>query len=125
MESMRGIKTIKQFEKQDHRQSTWLALFVDQINASLVTQKLMLIFSFINGILFGLENIIIVWLGAKQVINGEFTVGIFMAFIAYKTQFGTRVSSLIDKYVEVKMLNLHGERLADIVLTEKKIQIIL
>lgn len=120
MESMRGIKTIKQFEKQDHRQSTWLALFVDQINASLVAQKLMLIFSFTNGILFGLENIIIVWLGAKQVITGEFTVGIFMAFIAYKTQFGTRVSSLIDKYVEVKMLNLHGERLADIVLTEKE-----
>lgn len=120
METMRGIKTIKQFEKQEHRQATWLALFVDQINASLTTQKLNLMFGFVNTLLFGLQNIIIIWLGATLVIEGEFTVGILMAFIAYKSQFGGRVSSLIDKYVEVKMLSLHGERLADIVLLDKE-----
>lgn len=43
-----------------------------------------------------------------------------MAFLAYKNQFSGRVSSLIDKYVEVKMLSLHGERLADIVLTDQE-----
>lgn len=120
METMRGIKTIKQFEKQDYRQATWLSLFVNQINAGLTTQKLNLMFGFVNKLLFGLQNIIIVWLGATLVIEGEFTVGILMAFIAYKNQFGGRVSSLIDKYVEVKMLSLHGERLADIVLTDQE-----
>jgi ATP-binding cassette subfamily B protein RaxB len=39
------------------------------------------------------------------------------AFFAYKEQFATRVSALIDKVVELKMLRLQGERLADIVLT--------
>jgi ATP-binding cassette subfamily B protein RaxB len=39
------------------------------------------------------------------------------AFMAYKEQFATRVSGLIDKVVELKMLRLQGERLADIVLT--------
>ncbi|MEL4599056.1 peptidase domain-containing ABC transporter, partial [Acinetobacter baumannii] len=120
METMRGIKTIKQFEKQDYRQATWLSLFVNQINAGLTTQKLNLMFGFVNTLLFGLQNIIIVWLGATLVIEGEFTVGILMAFIAYRNQFGGRVSSLIDKYVEVKMLSLHGERLADIVLTDQE-----
>lgn len=120
METMRGIKTIKQFEKQDHRQATWLTLFVDQINAGLTTQKLGLMFGFVNTLLFGIQNIVIVWLGASLVIEGEFTVGILMAFIAYKNQFGGRVSSLIDKFVEVKMLSLHGERLADIVLTDQE-----
>lgn len=120
METMRGIKTIKQFEKQDYRQATWLSLFVNQINAGLTTQKLNLMFGFINTLLFGLQNIIIVWLGATLVIEGEFTVGILMAFLAYKNQFGGRVSSLIDKYVEVNMLSLHGERLADIVLTDQE-----
>lgn len=120
METMRGIKTIKQFEKQDYRQATWLSLFVNQINAGLTTQKLNLMFGFLNTLLFGFQNIIIVWLGATLVIEGEFTVGILMAFLAYKNQFGSRVSSLIDKYVEVKMLSLHGERLADIVLTDQE-----
>lgn len=120
METMRGITTIKQFERQDYRKTTWLALFVDEINAGLTTQKLSLMFSFLNNLLFGLQNIIIVWLGASLVIQGEFTVGFLIAFLAYKNQFSTRVSSLIDKYIEVKMLNLHGERLADIVLTDQE-----
>ncbi|MDW7461159.1 ABC transporter transmembrane domain-containing protein, partial [Klebsiella pneumoniae] len=67
METMRGIKTIKQFEKQDYRQATWLSLFVDQINAGLTTQKLNLMIGFVNTLLFGLQNIIIVWLGATLV----------------------------------------------------------
>lgn len=116
METMRGIRAIKRFNKEDVRKSTWLTLFVNTINAGLYTQKLGLMFGFINGIVFGLENLIIIYLGAKLVIGGSFTVGILMAFIAYKNQFGGRVSSLIDKFIEVKMLNLHGERLADIVL---------
>ncbi len=120
METMRGIKTIKQFERQDYRKTTWLALFVDEINAGLITQKLSLMFSFLNNLLFGLQNTIIIWLGASFVIQGEFTVGFLIAFLAYKNQFSTRVSSLIDKYIEVKMLNLHGERLADIVLTDQE-----
>lgn len=116
METMRGIRAIRRYEKQAHRQSTWLTLFVNTINAGLYTQKLGLMFGFINGIIFGLENLLIIYLGASLVIDGVFTVGILMAFIAYKNQFGGRVSSLIDKFVEVKMLSLHGERLADIVL---------
>lgn len=120
METMRGIKTIKQYEKQEYRQATWLTLFVNQINAGLTTQKLNLMFGFVNTLLFGLQNIIIVWFGATLVIEGEFTVGILMAFIAYKNQFSNRVSSLIGKYVEVKMLGLHAERLADIVLTDQE-----
>ena len=116
METMRGIRAIKRFNKEDMRKSTWLTLFVNTINAGLYTQKLGLMFGFINGIVFGLENLIIIYLGANLVINGTFTVGILMAFISYKNQFGGRVSGLIDKFIEVKMLSLHGERLADIVL---------
>ncbi|MDC3835388.1 peptidase domain-containing ABC transporter, partial [Pseudomonas aeruginosa] len=43
-------------------------------------------------------------------------VGILMAFNAYKSQFDSRVGSLIDKFFELRMLQLQGERLADIVL---------
>lgn len=121
LETVRGVKTIKLFQRQDDRRSTWLALLVDQINADLRTQKLNLLFHSLNGILFGLENIIIVWLGAKLVMDGNFTVGVLMAFNAYKGQFDGRVASLIDKFVEVKMLQLQGERLADIVLHEPEV----
>jgi ATP-binding cassette subfamily B protein RaxB len=118
LETVRGVKTIKLFQRQDERRSSWLALLVDQINADLRTQKLQLLYKVLNGILFGLENILIIWLGAKLVLDGNFSVGVLMAFNAYKGQFDTRVSSLIDKFYEVRMLQLQGERLADIVFTE-------
>jgi ATP-binding cassette subfamily B protein RaxB len=121
LETMRGVKTIKLFQRQDDRRSSWLALLVDQINADLRTQKLGLLFHSLNGVLFGLENILIIWLGATLVMDGNFSVGVLMAFNSYKGQFDGRVSSLIDKFVEVKMLRLQGERLADIVLHEPEV----
>lgn len=39
-----------------------------------------------------------------------------MAYAAYKTQFITRIASLIDHLFELQMLKLQGERLADIVI---------
>ncbi|MGB7193426.1 MAG: peptidase domain-containing ABC transporter [Collimonas pratensis] len=116
LETIRGVKTIKLFQRQDERRSTWLSLLVDQINADLRTQKLSLLYKTLNGVLFGIENILTIWLGARLVMDGNFTVGALMAFTAYKGQFDSRVSSLIDKFVELKMLQLQGERLADIVL---------
>jgi ATP-binding cassette subfamily B protein RaxB len=118
LETIRGVKTIKLFQRQDERRASWLSLLVDQINADLRTQKLSLLYKSLNGVLFGIENILIIWLGARLVMDGNFTVGVLMAFNAYKGQFDNRVSSLIDKFVEVKMLQLQGERLADIVLQQ-------
>ncbi|WP_152989367.1 ABC transporter transmembrane domain-containing protein, partial [Pseudomonas aeruginosa] len=67
-------------------------------------------------LLFGVENLLVIWLGATMVMDGQFSVGILMAFNAYKSQFDSRVGSLIDKFFELRMLQLQGERLADIVL---------
>jgi ATP-binding cassette subfamily B protein RaxB len=58
-----------------------------------------------------------VWLGALLVLDSAFSVGMLFAFMAYKEQFSARVSGLVDKLIELRMLNLQGERLADIVLT--------
>jgi len=117
LESMRGVKAIKLFQRHEERRATWLTLLVDQINADVRMQKLQLLYRLLNGLLFGVENILIIWLGATMVMDGKFSVGMFIAFNAYKGQFDSRVSSLIDKFAEMKMLRLQGERLADIVLT--------
>ncbi|MBR8252242.1 peptidase domain-containing ABC transporter [Burkholderia ambifaria] len=118
LETVRGIKTIKLFNRQSERRSSWLTLLVEQINAGLHVQKLQLLYQQLNGLLFGLEALLIVWFGARYVMDGQFTVGVLMAFNAYRTQFDSRVGSLIDKLFEVKVLQLQGERLADIVFAQ-------
>ncbi|MED5607020.1 MULTISPECIES: peptidase domain-containing ABC transporter [unclassified Pseudomonas] len=116
LETIRGVRPLKLFQRQDERRATWLSLLVEQINASLRTQKLGLFYSQVNGLLFGIENLLVMYLGASMVMDGHFTVGMLMAFQSYKGQFDGRVGSLIDKFFELRMLQLQGERLADIVL---------
>ena len=118
LETIRGIKTIQLFQRQDYRRGSWLTLLVEQINADLRIQKLQLAYKVLNGVLFGAENILIIWLGTRLVLDGNFSAGALMAVMAYKGQFDTRASSLIDKFYDIKMLQLQGMRLADIVLSE-------
>ena len=118
METIRGIQTVKLFDKNAQRHAAWLNLFIDTINTGLTTQKLSALFGFTNGLLFGIANILIVYFGAVSVLDGIFTVGALMAFMSYKSQFESKAGSLIDQFVQIKMLGLHAERLADIVLEE-------
>jgi ATP-binding cassette subfamily B protein RaxB len=117
LESVRGVKTLKLFVKQAERRSVWLTLLVNQINADIRAQRVSLAFRTINGVLFSLENIVVLALGANQVISGYFSLGALLAFVAYKVQFGSRITSLIDKAVEFRMLSVQTERLGDLVLT--------
>jgi ATP-binding cassette, subfamily B, bacterial CvaB/MchF/RaxB len=118
LESLRGVQAIKQFNAQALRQSRFSSLVVEAMNADIATRKLELFFAVLHRLLFGLERVAVIWVGALLVLEQRFSVGMLFAFFAYKEQFAMRVSSLIDKVVELKMLRLQGERLADIVLTE-------
>ena len=118
LETVRGIKAVKLFQRQNERRSGWLSLVAEQVNASVRTQRLGIAFQTTNGLLFGLVGIAILWLGARQTLDGAMTVGVLMAFKAYKDQFDGRLAGLVEKYFELRMLRLQGERLADIVLTK-------
>ena len=117
-ETARGIRSIKLFGRRHERREAWLELLVDQLNAGLRAQRLSIFHRLANGLTFGIENVLVVWLGARLVLDNALSVGMLMAFMSYREQLSTRVGALIDKLVELRMLRIHGERLADILLTE-------
>ncbi len=116
LESLRGVQSIKLFNRQADRQARFMNRVVDTMNADIATRKLELLFSVLHRLLFGVERVAVVWLGALLVMEQQLSVGMLFAFVAFKEQFAQRVSALIDKGVELRMLRLQGERLADIVL---------
>jgi ATP-binding cassette subfamily B protein RaxB len=120
LESIRGIQAIKLLNHEGERHARWLNLLADTINRNIVTQKLTLFFTTASNLLKGLENIAVVWLGARLVIDTTMSVGMLYAFLAYKTMLSTRAYALVDKLQDLKMLSLQGERLADIVLTPRE-----
>lgn len=117
LETLRGITTVKLFGAQSDRRAHWLNLMVEAFNRNLAVQKLGLLFRIANALLIGTLFILVVWLGAQRVIDNLMSIGMLLAFIAYKDQFLRRVSALIDRAADLTMLRLHAERLADIALT--------
>ncbi len=116
LESLRAVQSIKLFNRQADRQARFMNRVVDAMNAGIATRKLELMFSVLHRLLFGLERVAVVWVGALLVMDQKFSVGMLFAFVAFKEQFAQRISALIDKSVDLRMLRLQGERLADIVL---------
>jgi ATP-binding cassette, subfamily B, bacterial CvaB/MchF/RaxB len=123
LESLRGVQSIKLFNRQEDRQARFMNRAVDALNAHISMRKLDLTLSVSHKLVFGLERVAVIWVGALLVLDRSFSVGMLFAFFAYKEQFALRVSGLIDKLVELRMLKLQGERLADIVLTPPEAEV--
>ena len=117
LETIRGMRTIKLFSRQLVRRNTWQTLLINETNATLTTQKLRILYGLARSTLSGVANIVLLWMGASQILAGNLSVGMLVAFLAYRGQFDSRVTGLIDQFIDLKMLQLYGERLADVVLT--------
>lgn len=120
LETLRGIKTIKLFQRQNERRSTWVNAYIEKINADLRAQRLELAFKIGNGLIGGLANIAVLCIGALLVVDQHITAGVLLAFLAYKTQFDSRIVAFIGKMLELRMLGLQVDRVADIVLTDRE-----
>src|SRR5690554_5449651 len=116
LETIRAVQPLKLFNAAPLRLSIWQNLLTDVQNRDLKTQKMLLIFSGCNTLIFGLEGMLLLYVGGLAVLGNILTLGMLLAFLAYKSQFTSRASKLIDLSVEIKMLSLHAERLADIAL---------
>lgn len=120
METIRGISTVKLFSKEQTRHNHWANLLAESINSGINSQRITIIFQFVKNIISSLSNILIIYLSAVSVLSGNFTVGIFTAFLAYKNRFETKSNALIEQYFQIKMLDIHTERLSDIVLEKEE-----
>ena len=118
LESARGVQSIRLFGRAQERRIGWMNALADQFNADLRIAKLSISHQTANSFLFDAERVIVIWLAALAVIDNRFSIGMLFAFISYKDQFSKRMASLIDKLFDLRMLRLHGERVADIVLTD-------
>lgn len=119
IETIRGIVTLRLFNREAARHAFWQTRLTDSMNASVSLGRVKVWQTSASSLIFGLETIISVWLAVGLLIEGGFSVGMVFAYLAYKTQFVLKAVSLIDQSVAFRMLGLHLERLSDIALTEQ------
>ena len=116
METLYGIATVKMQGIAERRCAHWLNLEIDTINTGIRVTKMDMLFGGINTLVSACDQVVILWLGTSLVIDNQMTIGMFVAFGAFRGQFSDRIGSLTNFLLQLRMMSLHNERIADIAL---------
>jgi ATP-binding cassette subfamily B protein RaxB len=114
IETARAIQSVKLFNREADRESLWLNRHADTVNANIRLGRAQVQFKTINTAIFGLEHIVTVYLAAMLALDGQVTVGMIFAFMAYKQNFTGKASELVERLLQFRLLELHLERISDI-----------
>ncbi|GGF69700.1 peptidase domain-containing ABC transporter [Alteromonas lipolytica] len=117
IETIRGIQSIRMLRLESFRLHGWQHLLTDTLNRDIQLRRWELGFNIVHIFLFGMENLLVVYLAATLVMEQAFTVGMLYAFTSYKNRFNTSVNGLLEQLIQWRMLRVHLDRLADIINT--------
>jgi len=122
METVRAATIIKVMGREAERESAWRNLFANVINTSVSVGRLQISLGFVQSVVAGLQTVIVIYLGAQTILSGEgFSVGMLIAFLSFRQTFTDRATALINQAIQFRFLDLHLDRLADIVTAEPEI----
>jgi ATP-binding cassette, subfamily B, bacterial CvaB/MchF/RaxB len=122
IETVRAIQSIKIFNREAGRTAIWSNRYAEIMTANAGVERLKGAFRALNDVVFGCENLAVVYLGALAALDGTMTIGMLFAFMSYKQQFIDKAVRLVEKGIEFRMLDLHLERLADITRAELELK---
>lgn len=118
LETLRGSSEIKLNNARSLMSARYLNKMVSTNNASASIQSLNLIFGAADSFIFGSLKIAVLSVGAISTLKGSLSAGMLVAYLAYSDQFIGRVTSLVDFSMQIRMLGMHSDRVADIVLSK-------
>jgi len=122
MESIRGVVPLKLMAGEAVRESSWRNLFGRSYNESMALTRLQTKLKFVEEVLFGVQFIVILYLGAMAIMKSQgFSLGMLYSFLAFRSMFTERVLILIARASEFGMLSLYAERLSDFVLQKPEV----
>ena len=113
LESMRAMPAVRVYAQERARLDLWQNQQAGAINAGIRGAKFGLLGDGAQTLIFGVETIAIIYLGAQHVLDGALTIGMLYAFLSYKGEFTGRLGELVRQALELRLLRVHLERLAD------------
>lgn len=122
IENVERHRSIKLLGAEAVRENAWGERYVHSVNAGARLARFGIHVELAGGVMGVVENMVLLLLGAYKVIVGEFTLGMWFAFSAYGAMLSSRLQAFIGSLVDMRMLRLHQERVADIGLEPKEIE---
>lgn len=119
METVRASTTIKIMGREPEREASWRNIYAEVMNADIAVHKIGLTTGFLQSTVTGLQTVLVIYLAGNMILSAQgFSVGMLFAFLSYRQTFTDRTLALINQAIQFRLLDLHLERLADIVTAE-------
>jgi ATP-binding cassette subfamily B protein RaxB len=116
LETVKSIQGIKVFCAEGVRLGQWANLVVRGQNRMAKSERIQALFRLSNNLVFGGERLLVIWYATTLVLQHEISIGMLFSYIAYRELLAARVMNVLDKYLEMKTIEIHMDRLTDIVM---------
>jgi ATP-binding cassette, subfamily B, bacterial len=113
-EVLAGIATVKAAGAEQRALSRWTNLFFDEMNISIRRNYLLAVVGIAFEILQLLSPLLLLWIGAAQVINASMSLGTMLALNTLAVSFLGPLSSLATSGQKIQVARAHFDRLADV-----------
>lgn len=118
METIRNIRTIQVFGREPERESAWQNKYAHVLNRTAATSRVRAYMKFAEEIVLALQLAGFIYIGVSALlVDGSLSIGALAALLAFRQLLAARLSSFTTEVVQFRMLELHLNRLGDIVHT--------
>ena len=114
IESLRGIETIKCNAGEDRELENLEREYIKSLKISLKSSKLSTGQSLISSLISTILGMVTTYVGIMQVLNGQLTLGGYMAFSTLSSYFTSPISELISMQMSIQEASISMKRLTEI-----------
>ncbi len=115
IESLRGIETIKCNACEERELEALEREYIKSLKISLRSSKISTGQSLISSVIMTVLNMVTTYVGITQVLNGQLTLGGYMAFSTFSGYFTSPVSELIGMQMSIQEASISMKRLTEII----------
>lgn len=117
VESVTGIQTVKSLGVERRFNNRWEEILAKYVKVSFDTGMVATIANNLSRFVQSMSSLVVLWFGARQVMEGRLTVGQLIAFQMLSGQVSTPILRLVNLWQSFQQARVSVERLGDILNT--------
>ena len=115
LETIRAMRAIKLFGREAQREAAWRNKNAEVVSGSYRSAMFGIRTALAEHVLFSAQMVVIVYLGAMAAIEERMSLGVLLAFLAYRGSFTESAAKVVQQVQQWRMVGLHLDRLSDII----------
>ncbi|PYT07920.1 MAG: ABC transporter [Acidobacteria bacterium] len=118
VEAMKGVAILKSYGAEEKAFQQWSNLFFKQMNVSIERSYFSALIDTVLGGLRTFSPLVLIWVGALQVLDGNMSLGTVLAVSTLAASFLTPVNTLVSTVHQLQMVGANLDRVSDVLNTE-------